>query len=171
MRDLVVLFIHFIATLARLLGPGGARSIVAESLLLKHQLLILNRSRRRSPKSFAKLKKHFSAHQKGILPLSMPTTRAKIWDILRLLRHGGPALCNVAVTNSCNATCDFCNFANGKIPHKDLRWMEATRLDPALQILHGRGIRYVSFFGGEPLLHPQIAEMIALRLQRAWERP
>src|SRR5215471_21264942 len=49
MRDLVVLFIHFFATLARLLGPGGARSIVAESLLLKHQLLILNRSRRRSP--------------------------------------------------------------------------------------------------------------------------
>src|ERR1700676_1329861 len=34
MRDLVVLFIHFIATLARLLRPGGARSIVAESLLL-----------------------------------------------------------------------------------------------------------------------------------------
>src|SRR6201981_3775598 len=49
MRDLVVLFIHFIATLARLLGPSGARSIVAESLLLKHQLLILNRSRQRSP--------------------------------------------------------------------------------------------------------------------------
>jgi putative transposase len=49
MRNLVVLFIHFIATLARLLGPGGARSIVAESLLLKHQLLILNRSRQRSP--------------------------------------------------------------------------------------------------------------------------
>jgi len=49
MRDLVVLFIHFIATLARLLGPGGARSIVAESLLLKHQLLIVNRSRHRSP--------------------------------------------------------------------------------------------------------------------------
>jgi putative transposase len=49
MRDLVVLFIHFIATLARLLGPGGARSIVAESLLLKHQLLILNRSRQRAP--------------------------------------------------------------------------------------------------------------------------
>jgi hypothetical protein len=48
-RDLVVLLIHFIATLARLLGPGGARSLVAESLLLKHQLLILNRSRQRAP--------------------------------------------------------------------------------------------------------------------------
>jgi hypothetical protein len=49
MRHLVVLFIHFLATLARLLGPGGVRSLVAESLLLKHQLLILNRSRQRSP--------------------------------------------------------------------------------------------------------------------------
>jgi hypothetical protein len=29
-RNLVVLFIHLIATLARLLGPGGVRSIVAE---------------------------------------------------------------------------------------------------------------------------------------------
>ncbi len=41
--------IHLIATLARLLGPGGVRSLVAESLLLKHQLLIVNRSRQRSP--------------------------------------------------------------------------------------------------------------------------
>src|SRR5258708_4665891 len=49
MRTLVVLFIHFIASLARLLGPGGVRSLVAESLLLKHQLLIVNRSRQRSP--------------------------------------------------------------------------------------------------------------------------
>src|SRR6202011_523185 len=49
MRNLLVLFIHFIATLARLLGPGGVRSLVAESLLLKHQLLMVNRSRQRSP--------------------------------------------------------------------------------------------------------------------------
>src|SRR5271169_4480407 len=49
MRHLVVLLIHFIAVLARLLGPGGVRSLVAECLLLKHQLLIVNRSRQRSP--------------------------------------------------------------------------------------------------------------------------
>src|SRR5256886_1883637 len=42
-------FIHFLATLAGLLGPGGVRSIVAESLLLKHQLLLLNRPRQRFP--------------------------------------------------------------------------------------------------------------------------
>jgi hypothetical protein len=46
---MAVLVIHLIATLARLLGPGGVRSLVAGSLLLKHQLLIVNRSRQRSP--------------------------------------------------------------------------------------------------------------------------
>ena len=50
MRDLAVLFLHLLATVVRLAGPGGARSVVAESVLVKHQLLILNRSRKRSPK-------------------------------------------------------------------------------------------------------------------------
>ena len=49
MRDLVMLFVHVLAILGRLLGPGGVRSVVAESILVKHQLLILNRSRERSP--------------------------------------------------------------------------------------------------------------------------
>jgi hypothetical protein len=49
MRHLVVLFIHLIAVLTQLFRPGGVRSLVAESLLLKHQLLIVNRSRQRSP--------------------------------------------------------------------------------------------------------------------------
>jgi glutamyl-tRNA reductase len=49
MRDLAILFLHLITTVAKLIGPGGARSIVAESLLVKHQLLIINRSRERAP--------------------------------------------------------------------------------------------------------------------------
>ena len=49
MRDLAVLVLHLLTTVARLAGPGGARSVVAESVLVKHQLLILNRSRKRSP--------------------------------------------------------------------------------------------------------------------------
>ena len=35
-RDLAVLFLHLLATIARLVGPGGARSVVTESLLVKH---------------------------------------------------------------------------------------------------------------------------------------
>ncbi len=49
MRDLVILFLHLITTLTKLSGPDGVRSIVAESLLIKHQLLIVNRSRERAP--------------------------------------------------------------------------------------------------------------------------
>ena len=49
MRELLILAIHLLVTLVRLPGPGGARAVAAESLLLKHQLLISNRSRRRAP--------------------------------------------------------------------------------------------------------------------------
>src|SRR4029079_128112 len=49
MRDVVILFVHLIVTVARLAGPGGLRSVVAESVLVKHQLRILNRGRKRAP--------------------------------------------------------------------------------------------------------------------------
>ncbi len=49
MRDLAILFVHLLTTIAKLTRPGGARAVVAESLLVKHQLLILNRSRARAP--------------------------------------------------------------------------------------------------------------------------
>src|SRR6267142_7113811 len=43
MREIVVLFVHLIATVVRLARPGGLRAVVAESVLVRHQLLILNR--------------------------------------------------------------------------------------------------------------------------------
>src|SRR5215469_4473507 len=43
------LIAHLLLTLARLVNPGGVRAVVAESLALKHQLLIMKRSQRRSP--------------------------------------------------------------------------------------------------------------------------
>jgi len=63
-------------------------------------------------------------------------------------------LCNIAVTNSCNATFEFCNFARGKVLPSHLRWIDADRFASAIDILYTRGIRYVSFFGGEPLTTP-----------------
>ena len=50
MRDLAVLLLHLLTTCVRLVRPGGTRSVMAESLLLKHQLLGLNRTRRRAPR-------------------------------------------------------------------------------------------------------------------------
>jgi putative transposase len=49
MRGLLILAIHLLVTIAKVLRPGGARALAAESLLLKHQLLISNRCRRRAP--------------------------------------------------------------------------------------------------------------------------
>ena len=49
MREVVILFTHLIVTVVRLTRPGGLRSVVAESVLVKHQLLILNRGRQRAP--------------------------------------------------------------------------------------------------------------------------
>ncbi len=49
MKDLLILLIHLLTTIARLLGPSGGKVIVADSLLMKQQLLIMNRTRRRAP--------------------------------------------------------------------------------------------------------------------------
>src|SRR5215469_14609934 len=49
MRDLLILVVHLMTTVCRLAGPGGLRAVVAESVLTKPQMLILNRSRRRAP--------------------------------------------------------------------------------------------------------------------------
>jgi len=49
MRDFIILIVHVIVTVVRLVGPGGLRSVVAESALIRHQLLILNRGRKRAP--------------------------------------------------------------------------------------------------------------------------
>jgi putative transposase len=49
MKELLVLLVHLLTTFAKLLGPGGARTVVADSLLMKQQLLVIHRSRRRAP--------------------------------------------------------------------------------------------------------------------------
>ena len=48
-RDLLILTVHLLVTVAKLFRSGGVRAVAAESLLLKHQLLISNRARHRAP--------------------------------------------------------------------------------------------------------------------------
>ena len=47
MRDLATLFVHLFAAIAKLMSRSGARAVREESLLVKHQLLILNGDRER----------------------------------------------------------------------------------------------------------------------------
>jgi putative transposase len=48
-RDFPVLLVHLIVTMIKLAKPGGLRTVLAESVLVRHQLLILNRGRKRAP--------------------------------------------------------------------------------------------------------------------------
>ncbi len=49
MRVAFLLFVHLLVNVAKLFGPGGSKGLLAETLLVKHQLIVLNRSRRRAP--------------------------------------------------------------------------------------------------------------------------
>ncbi len=42
--------IYFFVTIARLIRPGGVKTVVAENLLLKQQLMTLTRQRSRTPR-------------------------------------------------------------------------------------------------------------------------
>jgi len=50
MKELFILIAYLLTSLVRLAQPGGVRSVVAQSLALRHQLLVLQRRRKRAPR-------------------------------------------------------------------------------------------------------------------------
>jgi putative transposase len=50
MREVFILIAHLLVTLAKLARPGGPGAVAAESLAVKHQLLIMKRRQRRASK-------------------------------------------------------------------------------------------------------------------------
>ena len=49
-KAVVLIVIHLAVTAAKLISPGGLRAVMAENVLLKQQLIVLRRPRRRAPK-------------------------------------------------------------------------------------------------------------------------
>lgn len=80
------------------------------------------------------------------------------WDLV--LNQGGPGFCHFAITNLCDAHCEFCNFAVGKLKAGDIRSVSLAEGLSTIDILYRAGIRYIIFVGGEPLLHKNILEFI-----------
>lgn len=72
-----------------------------------------------------------------------------------------PSVCDVSVTNVCNADCDFCGFARSKTLHSPKRYIDCAAFVRALPILHRRGIRYITLQGGEPLTHPDVDRLVS----------
>jgi MoaA/NifB/PqqE/SkfB family radical SAM enzyme len=76
-----------------------------------------------------------------------------------------PAVCDISVTNVCNAACDFCGFSRNKKRAGPRRYLDPDAFARALPVLRRRHIRYATFQGGEPLLHPDIVSLVASATQ------
>lgn len=74
---------------------------------------------------------------------------------MRLISH--PILCNYYVTYRCNASCHFCDIWEKPSPYVTLEAVEANLRD-----LKKLGVKVVDFTGGEPLLHRQLPEILAM---------
>jgi MoaA/NifB/PqqE/SkfB family radical SAM enzyme len=95
-------------------------------------------------------------------PSASPRARESRWHWLReTVRTGGPGQVIFAITNACNANCGFCNFALDRLPRAQWAFAPAADARRAIDLLHGLFIRYVIITGGEPLLHPDLDEVVA----------
>jgi MoaA/NifB/PqqE/SkfB family radical SAM enzyme len=75
-----------------------------------------------------------------------------------ILNEAGPGFCHFAVTDACNASCEFCNFRRSAASHRI--YVSLNGAEKAIAILYRQGIRYLELFGGEPLLHPYLDDII-----------
>ena len=50
MSEAIELLIHFFVSAIKLLKPGGVKVVMAESIDMKQQLIVMNRGKKRSPK-------------------------------------------------------------------------------------------------------------------------
>src|SRR5262249_28725757 len=81
---------------------------------------------------------------------------------VRISRIQLPAICDVSVTNVCNAACHFCGFGRDKALVGSARHLDADAFARALPVLYRRGIRFITLQGGEPLVHPDIVRLVSL---------
>lgn len=79
-------------------------------------------------------------------------------DFLRLLPQGGPGFVQIALTNACNARCQFCGFS--RLQADSWVMADTHRLCQGLPRLVKAGVRYLTITGGEPLLHPDCLEIL-----------
>ena len=95
-----------------------------------------------------------------------PYPRNRFFDTVDMVAHGGPVICNIAVTNLCNARCDFCNYAVDKKRVQQGKLMGYDDYRHAIDILYARGVRYLTLSGGEPFLHPRLYDMVAYAVRK-----
>lgn len=89
------------------------------------------------------------------------------WKLLgEVLEHGGPGYLQFAITNICNAKCDFCGFAVDRFDPKQRRSVTLKEAKDVIDIAVKNHIGYLLFVGGEPLAHKDLRAMVRYAAER-----
>src|ERR1700704_862906 len=83
-----------------------------------------------------------------------------------VLHHGGPGYLQFAITNICNAKCDFCGFAVDKFDPKARRSVTLKEAQDVIDIAVKNHIGYLLFVGGEPMVHRDLRAMTRYAAER-----
>ena len=100
--------------------------------------------------------------QRPVIPDS-PVVKPKksAWKLFgEVLEHGGPGYLQFAITNICNAKCDFCGFAVDRFDPKMRRSVTLKEAKDVIDIAVKNHIGYLLFVGGEPLVHKDLRAMV-----------
>src|SRR6266513_5993761 len=110
-----------------------------------------------------------SAPAAAVMDLSRPVAKPRK-NIFRLigevLDHGGPGYLQFAITNICNAKCDFCGFEVDRYDPKQRRSVTLKEAKDVIDIAVKNHIGYLLFVGGEPLVHKEIRAMVRYAAER-----
>ena len=83
-----------------------------------------------------------------------------------VLSHGGPGYLQFAITNLCNADCDFCGFARSKFDPKARRSVTLDEARRVIDVALKNHIGYLLFVGGEPMVHRDLRAMTRYATER-----
>src|SRR5271169_146180 len=93
--------------------------------------------------------------------------RKSAWKLFReVLDHGGPGYLQFAITNICNAKCDFCGFAVDRFDPKQRRSVTLQEARDVIDIAVKNHIGYLLFVGGEPMVHRDLRAMTRYAAER-----
>jgi MoaA/NifB/PqqE/SkfB family radical SAM enzyme len=77
-----------------------------------------------------------------------------------VLDHGGPGYVQFAITNICNARCEFCGFAVDQMDPKKRSSVTLAAARDVIDICVRNHIGYLLFVGGEPMVHKDLRAMV-----------
>jgi MoaA/NifB/PqqE/SkfB family radical SAM enzyme len=101
------------------------------------------------------------------LPAPVRPPKKTFWQLAgEVLARGGPGYVQFAITNLCNARCDFCGFAADKLDPRHRRSVTLEQAREVIDILVKNHIGYLLFVGGEPLIHKDLRRMARYAAER-----